>query len=486
MALDPALNSKILEMGRHIFADLGETDPSSLDPRYLNSVLMRWSMSQPEFKVNLFRLVDVLPTLQSNEAIAEHVREYLIPPANKMHPALGWFIGLCKNPLLANIAAFMVKQGVKQMANIFIAGESPSSALPVLQRLRQERYSFTVDLLGEFCVCEKEAKEYQDRYLDAIETFGGTIPTWKEGKPIIEGHPGETSPVCVSVKLSALYSQTNVLNFDRSVSVLSERLAEIARRVKQYGALLYVDAEDSGNNSIIYETFKRVFGSQEFLDIPYPGIVIQAYAKNSEARVDEMLAFARQRGAPIAIRLVKGAYWDFERVISSQNDWEFPLWANKQSSDAHYEHLSRKLLDNRALCLPAFGSHNIRSLSHACCYAESIGASKRDFEIQVLYGMAEPIAKAFMTRGHLVRMYVPLGELLPGMGYLVRRLLENTSNESFLRHTFFDEDEVSTLLTEPHLQPEDGGAPPTDHDHVAPTESPVTTEPTIINVNELS
>jgi RHH-type proline utilization regulon transcriptional repressor/proline dehydrogenase/delta 1-pyrroline-5-carboxylate dehydrogenase len=457
MPIAPDLNSKITDFGRRIFADLGDTDPSLLDPRYLNSILMQWSMSQPEFKVNLFRLVDVLPTLISNEAIAEHVREYLTPPANKLHPSLGWLISLCKNPLLANVAAFMVKQGVKQMARMFIAGSSPQTALPVLHRLRRDRYSFTVDLLGEFCVCEPEALEYLNRYLDAVETFGTTIPTWKQGAPLIEGHPGELSPVCVSVKLSALYSQTGVLNFDRSVSILSERLTQIARRVKRYGALMYVDAEDSGNNSMIYEAFKRVFSSQEFLDMPFPGIVIQAYAKNSAARVDEMLAFAKQRGAPIAIRLVKGAYWDFERVTSAQNDWSFPLWTKKESSDAHYEHLSRILLDNHAHCLPAFGSHNIRSLSHACCYAESIGLTNKNFEVQVLYGMAEPIAQAFRNRSYLVRMYVPLGELLPGMGYLVRRLLENTSNESFLRHTFFDDDEVSTLLKEPHMQPEDGG-----------------------------
>jgi RHH-type proline utilization regulon transcriptional repressor/proline dehydrogenase/delta 1-pyrroline-5-carboxylate dehydrogenase len=367
------------------------------------------------------------------------------------------------------------------MASMFIAGESPTSALPVLQRLRRERYSFTVDLLGEFCVCEKEAKEYQNRYLDAIETLGSTIPTWKEGKPIIEDHPGEESPVCVSVKLSALYSQTSVLNFDRSVAVLSERLTEIARRVRHHGALLYVDAEDSGNNSIIYEAFKRVFGSQEFRDIPYPGIVIQAYSKSSEARVDEMLAFARERGTPIAIRLVKGAYWDYERVVSRQNDWEFPLWTRKESSDAHYEHLSRKLLDNHEVCLPAFGSHNIRSLSHACCYAESIGLSQKDFELQVLYGMAEPIANAFMKRDYLVRMYVPLGELLPGMGYLVRRLLENTSNESFLRHTFFDEDEVSILLKEPHLQPEDCALSSSAPTHPAPSVPTPDNEPSTLS-----
>lgn len=473
MPLSPDLNRQIINFGRGVFADLGDTDPSLLDPRYLNSVLMQWSMSQPEFKVNLFRLVDVLPTLTSNEAIAEHVRQYLIPPARKLHPSLGWLISLCENPLLANVAAFMVKQGVKQMASMFIAGSSPQTALPVLRRLRRERYSFTVDLLGEFCVCEPEALEYLNRYLDAVETFGANIPTWKEGAPLIEGHPGEISPVCVSVKLSALYSQTGVLNFDRSVSILAERLTEIARRVKRYGALMYVDAEDSGNNSIIYEAFKRVFSSQEFVDMPFPGIVIQAYAKNSSSRVDEMLSFAKQRGAPIAIRLVKGAYWDFERVISAQNDWSFPLWTKKESSDAHYERLSRVLLDNHAHCLPAFGSHNIRSLSHACCYAHSIGLSNKQFEVQVLYGMAEPIAQAFMKRGYLVRMYVPLGELLPGMGYLVRRLLENTSNESFLRHTFFDDDEVSTLLEEPLMQAEDGGeSTPSDHESssTAPSE----------------
>lgn len=459
MKLDPALNSRIIDFGREVFQDLGDVEPSLLDPRYLNTLLMQWSMSQPDFKVNLFRLVDVLPTLTSDEAIAEHVREYLIPSANKLHPSLGWLIGLCKNPLLARVTALMVRQGVRQMASMFIAGSSPKDSLPVLKKLRKNRYCFTVDLLGEFCVCESEALEYQNRYLDAVETFGSVIPTWKDGDPIISGHPGETSPVCISVKLTALYSQTGVLNFERSVSVLSERLSEIARRAKKYGALMYVDAEDSGNNDIIYESFKRVFSSPEFVDMHLPGIVIQAYAKNSEARVADMLDFAKKRGAPIAIRLVKGAYWDFEKVISSQNHWTFPLWSKKQSSDAHYEHLSRVLLDNHTVCLPAFGSHNIRSLSHACCYAEEIGLSRKDFEIQVLYGMAEPIAEAFMKRGHLVRMYVPLGELLPGMGYLVRRLLENTSNESFLKHTFFDADEVLTLLREPHMQREDSPVP---------------------------
>lgn len=449
-SIDPALNRKIVSFGRSIFADLEDIEESPLSMRYWNSQLMQWSMSVPDFKVSLFRLVDVLPTLKSPEAVGDHVRQYLTEAAGRLHPSMAWLVGLSDCLLGRLITSLMVTRGVRQMASLFIAGADPKEALKPLRRLRRNGYCFTVDLLGEFCVCEEEAREYQARYIDALNTFGDEVPSWREAAPLAPGHPGEISPVCISVKLSALYSQTSSLNFKRSVDVLSERLSEIARAAQRRGALMYVDAEDSGNNPIIYESFKRVFSSPEFASMPYPGIVIQAYSKGAESRVHEMLDFARSRGAPIAIRLVKGAYWDLERVLSAQNDWEFPLWTQKESSDACFERLSRILLDNTEHCLPAFGSHNIRSLSHACCYAEQRGLTPKNFEIQVLYGMAEPIAQAFKSRGYLTRMYVPLGDLLPGMGYLVRRLLENTSNESFLRHTFFDSEEVSTLLKEPH------------------------------------
>jgi RHH-type proline utilization regulon transcriptional repressor/proline dehydrogenase/delta 1-pyrroline-5-carboxylate dehydrogenase len=216
--------------------------------------------------------------------------------------------------------------------------------------------------------------------------------------------------------------------------------------------LVYLDAEDSGNNAIIYEVFKEVFSQDEFLTVALPGIVVQGYSIGAEQLIDDLLSFARRRGSPIAIRLVKGAYWDYERVICDQNHWKFPLWSKKETTDAVYERLTRKLLESHSICVPAFGSHNIRSLAHACCYATYLGLTARDFEIQVLYGMADPIARAFRDRGYLVRMYVPLGEILPGMGYFVRRLLENTSNESFLRHTFFDEQDAAMLLRKPRLQ----------------------------------
>lgn len=443
--------SDVTAFGRRIFLQLGKEQPSSFDKNYWSGRIMEWSMTKPEFKLNMFRLIDVLPSLRSSESVARHVNEYLGSVGKSIHGLLDW--GLNANPksIRGRLTSVVVRKSVQQMAAQFIAGRDAASALRPLRRLRRNQLAFTVDLLGEFSVSEAEAEAYLNRYLEALTVIGREAPRWPEGAPIIAGHPGDSSPVCVSVKLSALYSQCSPLNMERSVTVLSERLSQIVRAAREVKASVYVDAEDTGNNSIIYETFMRVFGSPEFKDIPYPGIVLQAYTKDAKERLSSLIDFARRRGAPIAIRLVKGAYWDHETIVCKQQGWESPLFAKKESTDANYELLTRMMLDHPEEILSAFGSHNIRSLSHACCYAAEKGVGPDRFELQMLYGMAEPIARAFQKEGYLVRLYVPLGEMLPGMGYLVRRLLENTSNESFLRHTFYDAENVDQLLRVPRF-----------------------------------
>lgn len=451
METTQSLEEAIKKFGREIFSAVGEERPSTFNKNFWTGKIMEWSMSQPDFKVNMFRLVDVLPSLRSSSSIASHVNEYLADAAANIHGLVEWGVNLKPDSFRAMLTSALVKKSVEQMAAQFIAGEDPQDALKQLKRLRKAGIAFTTDLLGEFSVSEKEALHYVQRYLDALKTFGAEIPSWPEAKPIVAKHPGEQTPICISVKLTALYSQCHYMNFDRSVQVLSERLSEIATQARKVNALIYVDAEDSANNPIIYETFKRVFASAEHKDFPYPGIVVQAYAKASAQVLDDLLKYAKQRGAPIAVRLVKGAYWDHETILSRQYNWPSPLFSHKSSSDAQYEKLSRTLIDAGECVLPAFGSHNIRSLAHACCYAESKNVPPSRFELQMLYGMAEPIAKAFASKGFLVRLYVPLGQMLPGMGYLVRRLLENTSNESFLRHTFFDAQQVDQLLQAPQM-----------------------------------
>jgi RHH-type proline utilization regulon transcriptional repressor/proline dehydrogenase/delta 1-pyrroline-5-carboxylate dehydrogenase len=147
-----------------------------------------------------------------------------------------------------------------------------------------------------------------------------------------------------------------------------------------------------------------------------------------------MLAWAaeHQRGRPLVVRLVKGAYWDHEIVEARQHGWPAPVFEDKADSDRNFEELTRGLLDAAPLVRVAVASHNLRSISHAVAYNRVLGRPDGDLELQVLRGLGDDLQHALARHGLRVRVYCPVGDLVAGMAYLVRRLLENTSNESFL------------------------------------------------------
>src|SRR4029077_17848897 len=192
-----------------------------------------------------------------------------------------------------------------------------------------------------------------------------------------------------------------------------------------------------------------LFTEPEFRDWPHAGIVIQAYLRDAEKDMVDLIAWGRARGTRFTVRLVKGAYWDYEKIKSTQNGWVIPVWLQKPESDANFERLTRILLENEAIVTSAFGSHNVRSIAHAQALAEELGIDRSRFEFQLLYGMAGPIKRALVEMGDRARGYSPVGELLPGMSYLVRRLLENTSNEGFLRAKFSEHVSGAQLLRDP-------------------------------------
>jgi RHH-type proline utilization regulon transcriptional repressor/proline dehydrogenase/delta 1-pyrroline-5-carboxylate dehydrogenase len=197
------------------------------------------------------------------------------------------------------------------------------------------------------------------------------------------------------------------------------------------------------------ELFKTILTEAEFKDWPHAGIVIQAYLRDSEGDLRDLIDWSSGRGTRFAVRLVKGAYWDYETMKSGQNGSNPPVFLQKPESDANFEKLTRLLFENESVVTPAFGSHNVRSIAHAQAVAEELGIDRSRFEFQLLYGMAGPIKRALVEMGYRVREYCPVGELLPGMAYLVRRLLENTSNEGFLRAKFAENVPAKELLRDP-------------------------------------
>jgi RHH-type proline utilization regulon transcriptional repressor/proline dehydrogenase/delta 1-pyrroline-5-carboxylate dehydrogenase len=230
---------------------------------------------------------------------------------------------------------------------------------------------------------------------------------------------------------------------------VAARLRLLVDRALSLPAGLIFDMEQAETKDLILDIFKRLFAEPSYRAYPYAGVALQAYHRETERDIQNLLAWVRTRGVPITIRLVKGAYWDSDTVRYRQAGWPIPLFEQKAETDANYERLIRVLLQQAVLIRPAFGTHNLRTLAAVEAIAESLGLAPEAQEYQMIFGMAEPFQQAMVKLGRRVRLYAPVGRLLPGMAYLVRRLLENTSNESFLRKEYVESQPLTRLLAPP-------------------------------------
>ncbi len=319
----------------------------------------------------------------------------------------------------------------------------------MLKKLYREGFAFTVDLLGEATISDAEADVYQRRYLDLIENLVTEVSRWPADPVIDTDHFGPIPRTNVSLKISAMEPHLDAADARGSVERLRRRVLPLFLRARERNVFLNVDLEQFALSRVTYDLFEDLLMRPELRDWPHLGIVVQAYLRSAEADLRRLIDLAERRGAPITVRLVKGAYWDYEVVNARQNGFPCPVFTEKAASDASYEKLSRLMLENLEHIRPAFASHNLRSLAHAIAVADELHVPASAYEIQMLYGMAEPERAALRAMGHRVRLYTPVGELLPGMAYLVRRLLENTSNSGFLKMSHHDGADIRQLMAPP-------------------------------------
>ena len=192
--------------------------------------------------------------------------------------------------------------------------------------------------------------------------------------------------------------------------------------------------ESLDSREAVLELVLDLLAEPELVEGPSAGVVLQAYLRDSQETLDTILEWARHtpRAQPLVVRLVKGAYWDHEVVEARQHGWSVPVFEHKADCDANFEALTARLLEARPLVRVAIASHNLRSVAHAVARNAMLGASPADVEFQVLRGLGDDLGHALAASGLRVRAYCPVGDLVAGMAYLVRRLLENTANDSFL------------------------------------------------------
>jgi len=388
--------------------------------------VLQWCLADAAVKVRVLRFIDVLPSLRTPEAIVRHLHDYFPTHELRLPPALRLGVSLSRPGLVtASATAALVHQLIEHAAKQFIAGETVEEARTVGQRFASHGVLVSFDVLGERVVSEREADEYAARYAALI----GIAPH-------------------LSIKPSSLSSRFDPVSSAISVDRAVTRLRPLVSSAINTDTALTLDMEQYALRDLTLELAKRLLLEPGFERL-HLGIVIQAYLRDAATVVEELTRWLRQHRRRLSVRVVKGAYWDYEVATSRQRGWASPVYDEKWQTDHAFEQVTTQLLAASDCCDVAIGSHNVRSLAHAMAVAEALGVPKARLEIQVLYGMGEVIQEAVQSLGCPVRVYAPIGALIPGMAYLVRRILENTANESFLRQELWDEVSMERQLAPP-------------------------------------
>ncbi|MBK8271265.1 MAG: proline dehydrogenase family protein [Planctomycetes bacterium] len=454
---DKALEADIGRIGREIFKRAESAAPSIFSMEAWQQFAMNWMTQDEDLKLRLFRFIEVMPSLKDSTAIARHLDEYLRPHESNGHstdrswpPIIDLAVSFRRHDsAYAKLVAWAAMYGCGQSARHFIVGATPAEAIASVRKLRRKGMTFTLDVLGETIIADRVALHHQEIYLNLLRHLGRESREWPD-LPVLDHAPwGPLPKVNISIKLSAIVAKFDPIDPEGAARAALDRLRPVLRCARETGAFINVDMEHYAVKDLTLDIFKRVLTEPEFRDWANVGIVIQTYMPEGERDMRELIEWTRSRGTPITVRIVKGAYWDSETANAKKNRWPNPLYEEKWESDASFERVSELLLRNADVIRPAFASHNVRSIAAVLAMESALGLPPRTLELQMLTGMGDQLKRAVVSMGQRLRVYAPCGDLMTGMAYLIRRLIENTANESFLRQSFGQQVPIDRLLAKP-------------------------------------
>lgn len=462
--MSPPFEAQVAATARQL-AELGEGESTSVyRMSWWSERALDWAMDHPAFRAQLFRFVDVFPALDGDAEVAEHLQQYLagveVPKALDLGVEVADHV-----PFGRAVEARVARRNITRMAQQFILGSTTAEAVEGVARLWAAGTAATVDLLGEKTVVAADADRYAARVGEVLDALCDAAPTWTDQPRLEADDLGPLPRVNVSVKPTALAHHYEPLTREHGLAAARVRLRPLLLAAGERGATVHVDMEHADVKDLTLALVHDLAADPELAHVDL-GVVVQAYLRDSRDDLAALIAASARRDRPLTVRLVKGAYWDTETIQARSAGWPVPVFERKDETDASYERCVRLLHDHHGEVRAAFASHNVRSLAYAVTYAREAGIPDHGYEVQMLHGMAEPLHHAVRAMGLRLRVYAPVGELVPGMAYLVRRLLENTSNESFVRHRFAEGDDLDQLIAPPEVHALPGlepvRRPPTD------------------------
>jgi RHH-type proline utilization regulon transcriptional repressor/proline dehydrogenase/delta 1-pyrroline-5-carboxylate dehydrogenase len=403
-------------------------------------------MANAALRTQLFRFVDALPAMADDADLYRHVEEYF---GGEVLPGLfAWGLtGSGRVPGGRKVVARIARREVAKMATQFIVATDAQSTATQLEDLWRRGRAATVDLLGEHTHSHAEADRYTARLADLVSVLIGASRQWPANEVLERDDLGALGRVAVAIKPTALAPDFAALTSRAGISSATRRLMPILEDAAE-GAQVWFDLERYDVKHVTHRLVRELLDRPELAALQ-AGIVVQTYLRDSYEDLARLCEWAAGRETPFGIRLVKGAYWDTETVVAEAASWPVPVYELKAETDANFERCVRLVHTYHGRVRAAFGSHNLRSLAYAIAAGRAAGIPDNGYEVQLLWGMAEPVHEAFRQLGFRLRVYTPMGELVPGMAYLVRRLLENTSNESFVRLRFAEHKELDSLVAAP-------------------------------------
>lgn len=396
-------------------------------------------MQNEEVRGALLRFVDLLPILKTDGQVLRLLKEHMNPVRSFLPWRVRFGIEFALTRLIPKkIRAAAVRLGAELFARQFIAATNFQQAAEASRRLHKKGWNVTFDILGEVVTSNKLAQQYCDQLCELMRVL----------------RQSGVTDINIAVKFSAFDSELHPVNWEGCIGKIQASFEKVLEVAEEVGAYVWVDPEKHETLELCLEVFQRTLAKEgRYGRFRRVGIGLQAYLKDAGVRAQRLLEWVGARGTPIGIRLIKGAYWDYEVMHAGEMGWEIPVYTEKWQSDACFERLTDFLLDHADSFDVAFGTHNARSV--ACAMAKAVEKGLREkIEFQALYGMADSLKEAIGKERYRLRVYTPFtvdNQYLPGMSYLGRRILENTSQESFLRQASGTSLDPGPLLSPPHL-----------------------------------
>lgn len=396
------------------------------------------------FRVHLLKFLAILPSLDHDKGkevkrvLAENIRRLLrdnqqfkiandrsqtLPKLYEVALLITSFI-VALTPWFA--LAPMVRILVKMMARRFIAGESIEKSLVTLEALALTKRDATLDQLGELVVSEKEAHHYEEQVIQIIKGLGDQ---YKRNECNLAG----INRAHVSIKVSALSSVFKPEAFDFTFERVAPKLKRILLAAQEEAVFINVDAEHYHYRDLVFKIYSKVLlDTPDLKTYAQTGIVIQCYLRDAYVHLLDVVELARKRKLTMPVRLVKGAYWDAETIEARAHSFVAPQFLNKEETDIHFKQMIYSVLKNYPQVQLAVASHNIEDHAFSEALREKDFPATPIIEHQCLHMTYEALSTALAKMNWPTRNYMPIGNLLVGMAYLVRRIMENSSQVGIL------------------------------------------------------